>query len=167
MKKEEKIYCVIVVIVLILVFFGDQIMLKIIPSNPNLNNTTFGGEEKKELIYDNPYVSKITLEEVMNKINAFDSFIVIFTRSNCRTCKDLMENGKDYMKESKLPIYYVDRDTYNEDRQIVKNLANYDDKLKDNIDLTPFIIKVNKGMIDSTIIGTEKEEKIKDFFLKI
>ena len=166
MKKEEKIYCVLVVIVLIVVFFGDQIMLKIIPSNPNLNNTTFGGEEKKELIYDNPYVTKITLEQLMNKLNAFDSFIVIFTRSNCFTCDKLM-NNLEYMKDSKLPIYYVDRDTYNEDRQIVKNLANYDDKLKDNIDLTPFIIKVNKGMIDSTIIGTEKEEKIKDFFLKI
>ena len=166
MKKEEKIYCVLVVLVLIVVFFGDQIMLKIIPSNPNLNNTTFGGEEKKELIYDNPYVTKITLEQLMNKLNAFDSFIVIFTRSNCFTCDKLMNNS-EYMKDSKLPIYYVDRDTYNEDRQIVKNLANYDDKLKDNIDLTPFIIKVNKGMIDSTIIGTEKEEKIKDFFLKI
>ena len=141
-------------------------MLKIIPSNPNLNNTTFGGEEKKELIYDNPYVTKITLEQLMNKLNAFDSFIVIFTRSNCFTCDKLMNNF-EYMKDSKLPIYYVDRDTYNEDRQIVKNLANYDDKLKDNIDLTPFIIKVNKGIIDSTILGTEKEEKLKDFFLKI
>ena len=39
MKKEEKIYCVIVIVVLILVFFGDQIMLHFIPSDPNANNT--------------------------------------------------------------------------------------------------------------------------------
>ncbi len=165
MKKEEKIYCVIIVVVLIVVFFGDQIMLKMIPSVPNLNNTTFGGELKKELIYDNPYVNKIELEDVMNKINAFDSFILIFARSNCITCSKLMEDGKSYMADSSLPIYYVDRDTYNEDRNLVKDLANYDEKLKENIDLTPFIIKVEKGMIEKTIVGTETAEKIKDFFL--
>ena len=130
MKKEEKIYCVIIVLVLILVFMGDKIMLHFIPEDPNANNTTFGGEEKQELTYDNAYVSKITLDEIMNKINAFDSFNIIFTRSNCLSCDKLM-NNESIMKDSKLPIYFVDRDTYNENRDLVKDLGNLnDEKLK-------------------------------------
>lgn len=162
MKKEEKIYCIIVVVVLVIVFFGDQIMLHFIPEDPNANNTTFGGDEKKELIYDNSYVKKMTLEEMMNKINAFDSFNVIFTRSNCLSCDKLMEK-EDLMKDSKLPIYYVDRDTYNEDRNLVKDLGNLSNELKENLDLTPYIIKVEKGMITKTILGISKDEEIKDF----
>ena len=165
MKKEEKIYCVVVIIVLIIVFFGDQIMLHFIPEDPNSNNTTFGGEEKQELTYDNAYITKISLEEIMNKINAFDSFNVIFTRSNCFSCDKLMEK-EDLMKDSLLPIYYVDRDTYNEDRKLVKDLSNLNEDLKDNIDLTPYIIKIEKGMITKTILGISKDEDIKDFLNK-
>ena len=134
MKKEEKIYCVIIVLVLVLVFFGDQIMLHFIPEDPNANNTTFGGEKKQELTYDNAYVSKITLDEIMNKINAFDSFNIIFTRSNCMSCDKLMSK-EDVMKNSKLPIYFVDRDTYNENRDLVKELGNLNNEVKENLDL--------------------------------
>ena len=163
MKKEEKIYCVIVVLVLVLVFFGDQIMLHFIPEDPNANNTTFGGEEKQELTYDNAYVSKITLDEIMNKINAFDSFNIIFTRSNCLSCDKLMAN-ESVMKNSKLPIYFVDRDTYNENRNLVKDLGNLNDEVKENLDLTPYIIKVEKGMITKTILGISKDEELEYFF---
>ena len=163
MKKEEKIYCVIVVLVLVLVFFGDRIMLHFIPEDPNANNTTFGGEEKQELTYDNAYVSKITLDEIMNKINAFDSFNIIFTRSNCLSCDKLMAN-ESIMKDSKLPIYFVDRDTYNENRNLVKDLGNLNDEVKENLDLTPYIIKIEKGMITKTILGISKDKDIEYFF---
>ncbi len=163
MKKEEKIYCIIVIIVLILVYFGDNIMLHFIPEDPNANNTTFGGEEKQELTYSNPYIKKITLDEIMNKINAFDSFNVIFTRSNCMSCDKLM-NKEDIMKNSKLPIYFVDRDTYNEDRGLVKELGNLNDEVKENIDLTPYIIKIEKGMITKTILGIAKDIDLEYFF---
>ena len=163
MKKEEKIYCIIVVVVLIIVYFGDEIMLHFIPEDPNANNTTFGGIEKQELTYSNPYVSKITLDEIMNKINAFDSFNVIFTRSNCLSCDKLMAK-EDIMKNSKLPIYFVDRDTYNENRELVKELGNLNDEVKENLDLTPYIIKIEKGMITKTILGISKDKDIEYFF---
>ena len=104
----------------------------------------------------------MSLDEMLNKMQNKENFIVIFTRSNCQNCNELM--AKDYlMKDISLPIYYVERDTYNENRTLVEQLANKEEKIKENIDLTPLIIKIKDGMIDSTILGIERDEAIQNF----
>ncbi len=161
-KKEQNIYAVSVVLVLLLLLFGDKIMLKFISEKPNSNNTVFGGT-KKEVSYDNVYVSKISLEDMIANMNLGKSFFVIFTRSDCFVCDELFR--KDYLfKDSSWPIYYVERNVYTENKDSVIYLENSSEDVKENIEITPYIIMVKDGFISDTLLGSSKDDKIANFF---
>ena len=159
MKKEEVIYCIGIILVLILVYFGDDIMLKMIPSDPNKNNTVFGGKIK-EVNYENNYVTKITLDDMINKINAHEDFYVALTRSDCFVCNEIFAN-QTLFENSKYPIYYIER-TNDENKNNIEILNN---NLKNNSEITPYFIKVEKGFItDELLVNNSKDERIKNFF---
>ncbi len=162
-KKEQLIYCICVILALILVTFGDQIMLHIIPQKPNANNTLFGGSKKEELTYKNPYLTKMSAEQMLEKLEKKESFIVIFTRLDCSNCNSLINDSPNLFQNAIYPVYYIDRDTYNENREVIKQIANYDQVLKENIDLTPYLVKIEDGKIVSSIPGTKAPQELENF----
>ena len=137
-KKQQTIYCVLTVIILLILFFGDQIMLHTIPENPNPNNRVFKGENKKGVYEQIDYIKEITINELKEKLDL----------------------NLDVM------FYYLDFDAY-EDNNNWNYWLNYDLRIKENYELTPFLMSFDNGVLIDTIIGVPKRENLRDFFKQI
>ncbi len=165
-KKEQTIYCVIVVIVLILLAFGDQIFMKFIPQQDNPNDKIFGGSDRLSVEVDNPYFNKIRLEDILIKYENHESFILIILRNNCYMCDVLLKNGEPFFKDASKKIYYIDSDNYSEDNETLIKFKQIDNRIYKYIDLTPLSINFEKGSVVDILVGAEKKERIEEFLTK-
>ena len=84
-KTREVIYCVLVVVVIVLVAFGDRIVLRFIKSSPNPNDRVFGGETKEP--YSISFLEQLTLDEVLEKLERQETFLLLSSKDDCYTCE--------------------------------------------------------------------------------
>lgn len=162
-KQKQIIYCVILVFVLLLLFFGDQIALRFISKNPNPNNQVFGSGEKNNN-YQIEFLTELTVEELIKKIKNKEDFIVLSSRDSCETCKKYLPDLKEILKTNQIKGYFVNRDLYKKEEH--KELEELDSKIASHFDYTPYLMWFHKGNLLDEIIGKEKKENLELFFNK-
>lgn len=166
MKKinlnKDIVYSYLLVVILFILFIGDKIALKLIPENPNPNNTSFGGGQIVSANYNNENISEVTPSNIINLINAKGSFILILVRKDCYTC-ELLIDKKDALNESIYPLYFLDVSKYSSD-DYLENLIKMDLRLYENRDLSPLSIKFQDGVLMDVLVGITKNKRLNEFF---
>lgn len=169
MKKinlnKEVIYSVLIVVVLFILFIGDDIALKLIPENPNPNNTSFGGGELVPVNYINQNIKEINSSDVISLINNKKSFILIFVRKDCYAC-ELLIDKKNVLDESVYPVYFLDVDKNYQDSKF-DYLMKIDLRIYEKKDLSPLAVKFQDGIVMDTMVGIGKNKRLYEFFNQI
>lgn len=167
-KKQQVIYCTLVVIVLIFLAFGDKIVLHYIPKRANPNQAIFGetADDIKDTNYQIPFLIKLDIQEVNEKIKNKEDFFLLSSRSNCVTCEKLLPIIKSFKETNQIkkPIYYIDRDLYNMTNLEFKTFVNHDLRIQENIDFTPYLMEFTKGRLLNQLVGYPKREVLEEFF---
>lgn len=82
----------------------------------------FGKTEAKEVNYDLPFVLadevgliELSYAEYSEKIESGDPFVVIIERESCSFCQTFLPVAESFANDYKIPLYYVDTDTFSQD----------------------------------------------------
>lgn len=130
MKLNNKIilFCIIFFIIILLILFYI-----------NMN--------KGELV-------ELTYDELVEKINNKDDFVMCISRTTCSHCADYKPKLKEVAEENNIDIYYIDVDKYDEEE--FSNLISFDGS-------TPITIFIKNGDEETTsnrINGDVSKNKI-------
>lgn len=68
----------------------------------------------KDKIFTNPNFIKLDYEEIIEKVNNKDTFILCVSRTKCTHCKSYKPKLNKITKDYNINIYYTDIDKYNE-----------------------------------------------------
>lgn len=97
---------------------------------------------------------ELTYNELVEKINNKDNFVMCISRTTCSHCADYKPKLKEVAKENNIDIYYIDIDKYNEEE--FSNLISFDGS-------TPTTIFIKNGDEETTsnrINGDVSKNKI-------
>lgn len=134
MKKRN------IILVLAFILFSLIICFLIINSNNN-----------KSRLYE------LDVNEVIDKLNNHDSFILLISQTNCSHCKNFKPKLKKISMEYKLDIYYIDYDLYSDyEKDLFKDAVSFDGS-------TPVTVFFRNGVEETTsnrIYGDVSSEKI-------
>lgn len=117
------------------------------------------------LIYNNnnnkSRLYELTTNEVIEKINNKDSFILCISATYCSHCNSYKPKLKEISKKYKIDIYYIDYDKYTDNEiEEFKNYISFDGS-------TPVTLFINEGEEKTTvnrINGNVSEKKIIEKF---
>ncbi len=164
-KQKQTIYCVLIVLVLILLAFGDKIALHFISKNPNPNNTVFKLGEKKD--YNIEFLKQITAQEILKKINNLETFWVLSSRDSCETCKLFLPDIEEVMKKENKTGYFINLDLREEEKDYYELLEEQEENIKSHIQYTPYIMYFENGMLKEEIVGKVEKKSLEEFFKKM
>lgn len=159
MNKNEVLYSVLFTIVLMLILFGDQIMLRFITNNPNPNEQLIISETKTELTF----ASELTINEVLDMINNKESFILLSTRDECFICNDYFNLLKNVFLKHNISSYYINRSVLDESNDLYIKFSNYDQRLKENLMYTPYLMYFKNGVLQDELVGKKTQQEIENF----
>ena len=57
----------------------------------------------------------LSYEEYQSKIDNKEQFVVVLSRESCSHCANFLPVAKQFAEDKKLPMYYIDTDTFTED----------------------------------------------------
>lgn len=163
-SKEQTIYCIIVVFVLILLAFGDQIVLSKLPKNPNPNDRVF-----KDLVHEKTkysFIEEISVSEVFEKLKHQESFYLLFLREDCYTCDKVLEKMNSFSSSIQYPVYFLYREQYSTQEEEFQTLLQYDLRILENESLTPFFVQFEQGIVMDTLVGMGKKNRLEEFLCK-
>ncbi len=156
-KEKERAYCFLFVAALILLFFGDQIMMQFIKEEPNANNQFFG--ETGEKNYQIDFLEPKTLEEINELLNENQTFYILSSRSNCDMCDKFLPTVKELKETYPINIYYINREQVKEEDQSFQEFIKKNTEIQKEFDYTPYLMAFQNGKLTKSWIGkTEKQE---------
>lgn len=162
-KTREVIYCILVVVVIVFVAFGDRIVLRFIKANPNPNDRVFGGETKEP--YSIPFLEQLTLDEVLDKIHNRKSFLLLSSKDNCYTCEMYLPLLEEELEKINTPMYYIDRDLYNENSEALDEFIHLDENISQNFMYTPYLMYFKEGTFKAELVGKKDQDLLEQFFI--
>lgn len=131
MKKRVIILCSICILILIGALVADRIIT-------------------------NSYLKQIKYDEVMEKIQNKESFILVVSQTTCSHCKEYKPAFRKILKKNKLTAYYIEYDLLSKEEK--KEFVKYI-----NFDSTPVTVFLKNGEESTTanrIVGARGEEYI-------
>lgn len=131
MKKKVIILCSICILILIGSLVADRIIT-------------------------NSYLKQLKYDEVMEKIQNKESFILVVSQTTCSHCKEYKPLFKKILKKNKLAAYYIEYDLLSKEEK--KEFVKYI-----NFDSTPVTVFLKNGEESTTanrIVGAREEEYI-------
>lgn len=165
-KQKEIAYCILIVVVLIFLAFGDRIALRFISKNPNPNNTVFGsGEKNKD--YKIEFLEELTVWQVLEKINNKETFLLLSSRDSCETCKNLLPDLESVLKEREKNGYYINKDLSEKELTEYQILESLDERLKSHLQYTPYLMYFEEGLLKEEIVGKVEKHTLEDFVKKM
>jgi len=63
------------------------------------------------------YLVELTIDELQEKINNKDSFILVISQTTCSHCAEYKPRLKKILQEYNIVGYYIEKDTLNEDEE--------------------------------------------------
>lgn len=114
---------------------------------------------KKEKSYQKTGdLKEISIEQIINKIQNEDTFILQFTKTNCPYCLQLEKVEKEYLKENDIIIYVfsIDKNIYE-----FKDNQEYFNNLFGNIDHVPIVYWLYKGEPKNNLPIVEEKDQIR------
>ena len=152
MKKNDIILLLGLLIVVVLGFFvmkGD----KYVPSYKL--PLTLKGEAG---------LHQLTYAEYQEKIDNKEHFVVIIERATCSYCQDFMPVAEDFAKDKKVPIYYVDTDTFSEeDWEKFEKSITFFKEAGDSWGTPTTVVQAGRETVTS-ISGVTDEDKLEDLY---
>jgi len=158
-KQKEVLYSIFIVILLIFLLLGDQIALRFIKKNPNPNNTVF--KEGTKNAYKIDFLQELTMTDIMQKLQAKETFLLLSTRENCETCKLYLPDLQQTLDMHHINGYYIDHKQISSEDE--KLLFEYSDELKKHFSYTPYLVFFRDGIVVDEIIGRVEKARIEDF----
>lgn len=107
-------------------------------------------------IIANSYLKQLKYDEVMEKIQNKESFILLVSQTTCSHCKEYKPVFKKMLKKNKLTAYYIEYDLLSKEEK--KEFVKYI-----NFDSTPVTVFLKNGEESTTanrIVGAREEEYI-------
>lgn len=164
-KRNEFWYCILIVAGLILLLLGDQIALRFIQKNPNSNNSIFGSSEKIGK-YQIDFLEELSLNQVIEKINHKEKFLVLSSRQSCETCKIYLPDLKETLEMYNIKAYYINKDNVTLESTEYKEFLMLHEDIKLHFSYTPFLMYFKDGNFTESIVGRVAKNKIEDFIIK-
>ena len=166
-KKKEVIYCICIVLTLIVLALGDQIVLHFINQAPNNNNRVFGESgESLPADYKIDFLSELTVDEILKKLENKESFTLLSSRDTCHTCEEYIPILKELFTKYEVDAYYMNRSIYDRDNAEYVKLLEYDERLEENLQYTPYLMVFKEGVLVDELVGSQKKETVEEFVLK-
>ena len=109
-----------------------------------------------DIILGKSYLKQIKYDQMVEKIDNKESFVIVFSQTNCEHCLAYKPKLAKVAKKYKLVVYYLETDLLSEKKE--KELKKYF-----NFDGTPttvFVIKGEEKTAANRIVGEASEEKI-------
>lgn len=166
-KKRQVIYCICVVVGLVVLAFGDRIVLHFIEQVPNNNNRVFG--ESSEITagdYKIDFLEELSVRDILNKIQSQESFTLLSSRDSCHTCVQYIPLLKEVFDKYEVDAYYMNRSLYDRDNEEYVALLNQDERLKKNLQYTPYIMVFKNGKLVDELVGSKNKEEVEEFVLR-
>lgn len=160
-KKKQVVYCIIVTVMIVVLAFGDQIMLHFIAKDANPNNTTFGNKDDEP--YTVGFLDELTITQIITKINNKDTFILLSSRENCYTCRKYIPIVHQVFQDYNISGYFLNRTNYDSDNADYIELTKIDERLAKNLQYTPYIMYFKDGKLQDELVGSKKENVVVDF----
>ena len=107
-------------------------------------------------IITNSYLKQLKYDEVMEKIQNKESFILVVSQTTCSHCKEYKPVFKKILKKNNLTAYYIEYDLLSKEEK--KEFVKYI-----NFDSTPVTVFLKNGEETTTanrIVGAREEEYI-------
>jgi len=165
--KKQNIYCVLLVLVLILLAFGDQIALHFLEKNPNPNNSVFGeSDSKNEADYQIDFLENLDIKTVLDKIDKKESFVLLSSRDSCQTCDFYLPILKEVYENYQIKGYYLNRGLYETDSLEYLTLQSKSDLLKEHLVYTPYLMFFSKGELKDELVGRKEKKDVEDFIIR-
>lgn len=161
-KTREVIYCVLVVVVIVLVAFGDRIVLRFIKSSPNPNDRVFGGETKEP--YSISFLEQLTLDEVLERLERQETFLLLSSKDDCYTCEKYLPILEVGIERINTPVYYIDRDLYDEGSEAWDEFISLDERITQNFMYTPYLMYFKEGKFEAELVGKKDQDLLEQFF---
>ncbi len=162
-KRNEILYCIFIVIVIVFIAMGDQIALHFFKSNPNPNNKVFGGAEKEN--YTISFLQELSLDEVLEKVNQKENFLLLSSKSDCVVCEKMLPVLEEDYDKRKVDIYYFNKDLYDNSMESLKKFQEVDEKINVKIIYTPYLMYFENGLLKDDMVGETNKDKIEDFLI--
>ena len=109
--------------------------------------------------YSRPRLYELDVNQVKEKIDNKESFILCISATYCSHCKEYKPKLEDISKEYRMDIYYIDFDKYSDkEQELFRNYVSFDGG-------TPVTLFIKNGEEKTTatrIIGDVSSEKIID-----
>ena len=166
-KKRQIIYCICVVVGLVVLAFGDQIVLHFIHQIPNNNNRVFG--QSGEITagdYKIDFLEELSVSDILTKLQNQESFTLLSSRDSCHTCVEYIPMLKDIFDKYQIKAYYMNRSLYDRDQEDYVKLLNVDERLEKNLQYTPYIMVFKNGKLVDELVGSKRKEEVESFVLK-
>lgn len=108
-------------------------------------------------IFNNRYLKELNVEEVVEKIDNNESFILCISQTICEHCKSYKPKLKKVAQEYDLQIFYIDVDKYSQDEinEFKKNIS-----FDGSTPVTAFIVEGEESSIASRLFGDVSSDKI-------
>ncbi len=107
--------------------------------------------------YSRPRLYELDVNQVKEKIDNKDSFILCISATYCIHCKEYKPKLEDISKEYRLDIYYIDFDKYSDkEQELFRNYISFDGG-------TPVTLFIKNGEEETTvnrINGNVSKDKI-------
>ena len=107
--------------------------------------------------YSRPRLYELDVNQVKEKIDNKDSFILCISATYCIHCKEYKPKLEDISKEYRMDIYYIDFDKYSDkEQELFRNYVSFDGG-------TPVTLFIKNGEEETTvnrINGNVSKDKI-------
>lgn len=106
--------------------------------------------------FNKSYFQEIKYDEVIEKMNNKESFILVLSQTYCEHCASYKPKVEKVANDEKIMIYYLEVDLLNEEeKKEFKNYISYS-----STPLTVFIVSGEEKTAATRIVGDASEEKI-------
>ena len=107
--------------------------------------------------YSRPRLYELNVNQVKEKIDNKESFILCISATYCSHCKEYKPKLEDISKEYRMDIYYIDFDKYSDkEQELFRNYVSFDGG-------TPVTLFIKNGEEETTvnrINGNVSKDKI-------
>ncbi len=167
--KKQVIFCVISVLVLVLIFFGDAIITRFLPVEPNpIPDGYFPDsvEEKEEeetptvssnSSYDVSFMKEQTILDVLKHIESGEIVYVFSGRSTCEPCKRFVPVLKEVATSKNISIDYLDRTKISKNSEGYEKFLSYSSTLSENFSKTPYFMVFKNNQYQEDVIGYQSD----------
>ena len=101
---------------------------------------------------------ELSYKEFKEKVDNDEEFVVIIERATCSYCVQFMPIAEDFAKDNKVPMYYVDTDTFSEDewKEFEKSI-NFFKEAGDDWGTPTTVVLAGKETVDYISGATDAE----------